>query len=317
VGQWFVFPIENGRIAAELGGVGSSGAGLSEVVEAAGGGNAEIGVAEDLGDLGGEEGEVGQPGGRVVHVEIWLDPREGRTSKEGCCIEDLELVGLELGRLCSEDKAQLGEESGQLGGGFAVERVRRNHFELFGACGDVRSGSLGELGLECAHLSLQDVRSGPLGKLGLECAQLFLHVADEGYQTCSIAVGGHGLVSCLGFHDRNLDVLVAGIGASERLVVTVALGRLGVRTVRLAAGGYGHNGNSGDDGCKQQTVKNQTATVRNRGSAVRNRLWKAWDCGARRDWTRRLASCGLWQEDSWDDGTRGELGLYWKSDVRC
>ena len=62
VDQRFVFPMEDGRVAAELGGIGGSGTGLSEEVEFSGSRNAELGVAEDFVDLCGEEGKVGHPG---------------------------------------------------------------------------------------------------------------------------------------------------------------------------------------------------------------------------------------------------------------
>ena len=117
---------------------------MLEAVEAAGSRNAEFTVTKDFVDLCGEKRKVGQPGRRFVHVDVWLYPREGRASEEGCRINDLELVILELGRFAGKDEAQLGEELAQLGGRLAIEGIRRFQLELFGALWDVRPGFLGE-----------------------------------------------------------------------------------------------------------------------------------------------------------------------------
>lgn len=103
-------PRQQSRVTTELRGIGGDRAGLSELAETAGGGADNVWVTKGFGNLSSEEREVVQPSGRVIHVEVRLDPRESRSSEEGTRILDLGLAGQELGRLEVEDEADLSEE---------------------------------------------------------------------------------------------------------------------------------------------------------------------------------------------------------------
>jgi hypothetical protein len=114
-------PRQQSRMTAELRSIGGDRAGLSELAETASGGTDDIRVTKGFGNLCGKEGEVVHPCRRVVHVEVRLDPRERRASKEGARILDLRLAVQELGRLEVKDKADLRKEVAQVGSAYAVE----------------------------------------------------------------------------------------------------------------------------------------------------------------------------------------------------
>lgn len=116
-------PRQQGRMTTELRGIGGCRAGLSELAKIASGGADDIGVTKDFGDLCNEEGEVVHPSRRVVHVEVRLDPRKCRVSKEGACIFDLDRAVRELGRLEVKDEADLRKEVTQVGSASAVESL--------------------------------------------------------------------------------------------------------------------------------------------------------------------------------------------------
>jgi len=108
-------------MTTELGDVRSNRVGLSKLTEVTSGGGDEVGVAVHGGDLRREEREIFHPGGKSVHDEIRLNPRECRASKEGGRVFDLDRVGRISGRLKVKDKAELGEEVTQLRCALAVE----------------------------------------------------------------------------------------------------------------------------------------------------------------------------------------------------